>query len=166
VRDRFDQPVSGATVTIVWNNSPLILQEDGTSGTYRAQQNGSGSGTLELTVEKDSLYVRGVRLGNIGIQAILEPQHDDTVLADQPLPVRWASDTQAPFASLFTRDESFEVTDNGEFVIPDNLNPARSNQTVTLERYNEVQISGGLRGSYFRMEVQTTSPTFQVISGG
>ena len=29
VHDRFDQPVSDATVRIVWNNSPLTLVEDG-----------------------------------------------------------------------------------------------------------------------------------------
>ncbi len=166
VLDRFDQPVSDADVTIFWNYSPVSLVEEGTSGTYSAELNGSGSGTLVLTVEQDSLYVRDVTLGNIGIHAILEPRGGDTVPANSALPVRWVSDVDAPFATLSTRDESFEVMDGGEFVIPDSLNPARSNQWVTLLRYNEVQISGGLRGSYFRMEVRTTSEPFVVSDGG
>lgn len=167
VLDRFDQPVSDADVTIVWNNTAVSLVEEGTSGTYKAELNGSGSGTLVLNVEKgDSLYVRDVKLGNIGIHAILEPQGGDTVLADSALPVRWVSDVDAPFATLSTRDDSFQVMDSGEFVIPGSLNQARSSQWLTLMRYNEVQISGGLRGSYFRMEVRTTGESFVVRDPG
>ena len=164
VRDRFDQPVSGAEVTIVWNYASLRLLEQDSSGTYTAQLSGSGSGTLELSVQKDSMYVRDVTLGNIGIHAILSPEADDTVPANAPLPVSWVSDVEAPFAILSTRDESFEVFDRGEFVIPDSLNGARPNQYVELLRYNEVQLSGGLRGSYFRVEIRTRTGEF-VVSG-
>jgi hypothetical protein len=167
VLDRFDQPVSDADVTIVWNYTSLSLVEEGTSGTYTAELNGSGSGTLVLNVEKgDSLYVRDVKLGNIGIHAILDPQGGDTVAADSALPVRWVSDVDAPFATLSSRDDSFQVMDSGEFVIPDSLNQARSSQWLTLLRYNEVQISGGLRGSYFRMEVRRASDSFVVRDPG
>lgn len=162
VLDRFDQPVSGADVTIIWNNSALGLVEEDSTGTYRAQLSGAGSGTLMLSVEKDSMYVRDVSLGNIGIHAILTPEAGDTVSASGPLAVTWVSDVQAPFAELSTRDGEFEVQDVGAFSIPDSSNVARSNQRVELERYNEVQLSGGLRGSYFRMEVTTRTGDFVV----
>jgi hypothetical protein len=163
VRDRDGQPVSGADVTIEWNNAPLRLLEVDSTGDYAAELSGSGSGTLRLTVEKDSMYVRGVALGNIGIHAIVEPQANDTVPADVSLPIHWVSDTEAPFASLSTRDEEFEVLDKGAFVVPDSMNPARSSQWIELTRYNEVLLAGALMGSYFRMEVETRVEPVRVI---
>jgi hypothetical protein len=154
VRDRDNQPVSGADVTIEWNYSPIQLTESGDPGIYTAELSGPGSGPLKLHVEKDGMYVRDVVLGNIGIHAITEPEPHDTVPANAPLRVRWVSDTEAPSAALFTRGEYFEVPDQGEFVIPASQNPASSDQYIELERYNEVQLSGGLPGSYFLMEVE------------
>jgi hypothetical protein len=154
VRDGADDPVSEADVTIEYNNSRVILQESGDPGVYTAERSGAGSGDLKLEVVKDDMYVREVRLGNIGIHAILEPQPNDTVPANQPLTVRWASDRAAPFAELFSRDFDFEVADIGEYVVPGEANGPRSNQYIEIERYNEVRITGGLSGSYFRMEVE------------
>jgi len=154
VLDGDNQPVSGAAVTIEWNHGPIGLTESGDPGIYVAQFAGSGAGPLKLHVEKDGMYVRDVVLGNIGIHAIIEPEPHDTVPANAPLRVRWVSDSEAPSAALFTGDAYFDVSDQGEFVIPAGQNPARSSQYIELERYNEVQLSGGLPGSYFLMEVE------------
>ncbi|KPK81418.1 MAG: hypothetical protein AMS25_06550 [Gemmatimonas sp. SM23_52] len=157
VSDRDAEPVSGADVSIEGDFATLDVQETGTAGFYRAELSGAASGALRLRVQKDTLYVRGVVLGNIGIHAILEPQAHDTVPANQPLFVRWVSDREAPYARLTTRDAVFEdLPDQGEFLVPGDQNPPRSNQRYQLLRYNEVQISGGLRGSYFRMDVWRT----------
>jgi hypothetical protein len=151
---RDGEPVTGADVTVEGNFAPISLQESVSEGSYSADLTGAASGTLRLTVDKDSMYVRDVVLGNIGIHAFVAPEAQDTVLANVPLIVRWVSDREAPFATLTTRDETFyNVADAGEYVVPDSLNPPRSNQRFELLRVNEVQIAGGLRGSYFRMEV-------------
>jgi hypothetical protein len=153
VSDRDGEPVSGAEVVIEGNFSPLELSED-SPGTYTAEFAGAASGTLTLRVEEAGTYVREVVLGNIGIHAFIEPSVNDSVPADVDLLVRWASDSEAPFARLTTRDAGFDVEDTGRFVVPDSLNSPRSSQRFELLRYNEVQIAGGLRGSYFRMEVR------------
>lgn len=154
VRDGANDPVSGAEVTIEYNYSRITLPESGSPGVYAAERSGAGSGDLRLEVVKDDMYVRGVTLGNIGIHAILEPQPNDTVPANQPLSVRWASDRQAPFAQLSSRDYDYEVADIGEYVVPGEANEPRSSQWIEIERANEVLITGGLSGSYFRMEVE------------
>jgi hypothetical protein len=156
VSDRNQEPVSEAEVVIEGGFAAMTLEE-GSEGFYSAEFTGAASGTLKLRVQKDTMYVRDVVLGNIGIHAILEPEDSDTVPAGVPLVVSWVSDREAPFARLSTRDATFEnVPDMGEFTIPDDENPARTNQRVELLRFNEVQIAGGLRDSYFRMEVKRT----------
>jgi hypothetical protein len=163
VRDESNDPVSGADVTIVYNHSTVTLQETGDPGVYTAQRSGAASGDLRLEVVKDDMYVRNVTLGNIGIHAILEPQPDDTVPANQPLTIRWASDREAPFAQLTSRTFDFEVADDGEFVVPADDNDPRTNQWIEIERSNEVMITSGLSGSYFRMEVQARIEDVTVI---
>ena len=99
--------------------------------------------------------MHGIVLGNIGIHTFTAPQPGDTVEAQTPLVVRWFRDSEAPMARLSTRDITLnDVPDTGEFILPDSLNPARSNQRFELVRSNEVQIAGGLRGSFFRLEVR------------
>lgn len=154
VRDGSNDPVSGADVTIVWNRSSVTLQESGTAGVYTAAVSGAASGDLKLDVVKDNMYVHDVTLGNIGIHAILEPQPNTTIPANQPLNVRWVSDREAPTASLFSPDYDFDVADTGEYVVPGDENVPRSSSWIELERYNEVTITGGLSGSYFFMEVE------------
>lgn len=163
VHDESNDPVSGADVTIVYNRSTVTLQESGEAGVYTAERSGAASGDLRLEVVKDNMYVRGVRLGNIGIHAILEPQPDDTVPGNQPLTIRWASDTQAPFAQLSSRTFDFEVADDGEFVVPADDNDPRTNQWIEIERSNEVMITSGISGSYLRMEVQARIEDVTVI---
>jgi hypothetical protein len=154
VSDATGAPVSGATVTIVWNRSTVTVPESGTPGIYEALVTGAASGDLKLDVVKDDMNVRDVVLGNVGIHAILEPQEDATIPANQPLTVRWASDLEAQSASLFSPDWDFDVEDNGEFVVPGSEMGATSSTWIELERYNEVEITGGLSGSYFRLEVE------------
>jgi hypothetical protein len=166
LEDRDDLPVSEASVVIEGNFQPITLEETATAGTYYGELTGAASGALGLSVEKDGMYVRDVRLGNIGIHAILEPEIHDTVPANVPLMVRWVSDREAPFARLSTRDHGFDVLDNGEFVIPAADNDPRSNQRFELLRWNEVQIAGGLRSSYFKMEVRGAVDSVAVLSGG
>jgi hypothetical protein len=154
VDDATGAPVSGATVTIVWNHSTVTVPESGTPGIYEALVTGAASGDLKLDVVKDDMYVRDVVLGNVGIHAILEPQPDQTIPANQPLTVSWVSDLEAQSASLFSPDWDFTVEDNGEYVVPADQNDPRSSSWIELERYNEVEITGGLSGSYFLLEVE------------
>jgi hypothetical protein len=154
VDDATGAPVSGATVTIVWNRSTVTVPESGTPGIYEALVTGAASGDLKLDVVKDDMYVRDVVLGNVGIHAVLEPQPDETIPAGQPLTVRWASDLEAQSASLFSPDYDFTVEDNGEFVVPGEDVLPHSSTWIELERYNEVEIAGGLSGSYFKLEVE------------
>ncbi|MGD2215434.1 MAG: hypothetical protein PVJ64_01705 [Gemmatimonadales bacterium] len=154
VEDGSGAPVSGATVTIVWNRSTVTLQEGGAAGVYTAAVTGAAAGNLELDVVKDDMYVQDVVLGNIGIHAVLEPQPDETIPANQPLTVRWVSDLEAQSASLFSPDWDFDVEDNGEFVVPGDANVPASSTWIELERYNQVEITGGLSGSYFLLEVE------------
>ncbi|NIR45597.1 MAG: hypothetical protein GWN99_14370 [Gemmatimonadetes bacterium] len=163
VFDSSNQPVSDAEVTVVWNNTPVLVPETSTSGFYLAQVSGAGAGPARLSVEKDSMYVRDVVLGNIGIHAVLTPAAGDTVAANEPLSVTWVSDFQAPYAELLTLDEFFEVQDVGSYSIPANRNDViRSNQRIEIERQNEVEVTGGLSGSYFRLEVESYSGVFVV----
>jgi hypothetical protein len=154
VDDATGAPVSGATVTIVWNRSTVIVPESGTPGIYEALVTGAASGDLRLDVVKDDMYVRDVVLGNIGIQAVLEPLEDATIPANQDLTVRWVSDLEAQSASVFSPDWDFTVEDDGEFVVPAADNVPRSSTWIELERYNEVDIAGGLSGSHFKFEVE------------
>lgn len=154
VSDATGADVSGATVTVVWNRSTITLQETGTAGTYTGAVTGAASGELKLDVVKDDMYVRDVVLGNVGIHAILEPQPNETLPAGQPLTVRWVSDLVAQSASLFSPDWDYTVDDNGEFVVPGNQMTATSSTWIELERYNEVDIAGGLSGSHFKFEVE------------
>ncbi|UCC73260.1 MAG: hypothetical protein JSV86_01465 [Gemmatimonadota bacterium] len=154
VEDGSGAAVSGAIVTIVWDRETVTLQEGGTAGLYTAAVNGAASGDLKLDVVKDDMYVRDVVLGNIGIHEILEPQPDETIPANQPLTVSWVSDLKAQSASLFSPDWDFDVDDSGEFVVPADVNDPTSSTWIELERYNEVEITGGLSGSYFLLEVE------------
>lgn len=155
VRDRAGEPVLGADVTVEGNFTPLRLEDEESEGIYRSQLAGAASGALKLRVQKDDMFVRDVVLGNIGVHAFIEPDANDTVAAGESLMVRWLPDREAPFARLSTLDFNWaDIPDDGTFVVPDSMNPARSNQWIELLRSNEVQISGGLRGSYFRMEVR------------
>lgn len=153
VDDATGAPVSDATVTIVWNRSTVTLQETST-GVYEALVTGAASGDLRLDVVKDDMYVRDVVLGNIGIQAVLEPLEDATIPANQDLTVRWVSDLKAQSASLFSPDWDYTVEDNGEFVVPAAQVVPHSSTWIELERYNEVDIAGGLSGSHFKFEVE------------
>ncbi|NIN73306.1 MAG: hypothetical protein GTO46_15555 [Gemmatimonadetes bacterium] len=154
VEDGSGAPVSGAAVTIVWNRSTVTVPESGTPGIYEALVTGAASGDLKLDVVKDDMYVRDVVLGNIGIQAVLEPLPDATLPANEDLTVRWVSDLKAQSASLFSPDWDFDVEDNGEFVVPGAQVDPSSSTWIELERYNEVEIAGGLSGSYFKLEVE------------
>ncbi|MEE8520012.1 MAG: hypothetical protein V3S83_01530 [Gemmatimonadota bacterium] len=155
VSDREGEPVSGADVVIEGGFGPRTLSEGPTPGSYLGELSGAAWGTLRLDVERDTLFVHGIVLGNIGIHTFTAPQPEDTVEAQTPLVVRWFRDSEAPMARLSTRDVTLnDVPDTGEFILPDSLNPARSNQRFELVRSNEVQIAGGLRGSFFRLEVR------------
>lgn len=156
VSDREGEPVGGAQVIIEGGFGPITLTETDV-GDYRSELTGAAWGTLSLRVEKDSMFVRDVVLGNIGIHTFISPQPADTVEADAPLMIRWFRDAQAPVARLSTRDVTLNnIVDSGEFVLADSLNPERSSQRFELLRSNEVQISGGLRSSYFRIEVRNS----------
>ncbi|UCC81654.1 MAG: hypothetical protein JSW46_11615 [Gemmatimonadota bacterium] len=165
VEDATGAPVSGATVTIVWDRSTVTVQESGTPGIYEAEVTGAASGDLKLDVVKDNMYVHDVVLGNVGIHAILEPQPGATIPANQDLTVRWASDLKAQSASLFSPDWDFDVEDNGEFVVPGAEVDASSSTWIELERYNEVEITGGLTGSYFELEVEYRVEDLTIATG-
>ncbi len=133
-------------------------------GSYRLDLDAAAWGTLRLDVTKDDMFVRDVVLGNIGVHDFITPKANDTLTAERPLEIRWFRDQEAPFVRISTFDFARgQLFDRGEFVIPDSLNPARENQRVEIFRSNEVQIAGGLRGSFFRMEVTNSVQPVAVL---
>ena len=154
VWDSEGQRVTDADVVIEGGFGPRQLTPNSFTGRFEGELTGAAWGTLRLNVERDGEFVRDVVLGNIGIHVFTSPEAGDTVSADAPLTLRWFRDSPAPTVWLSTSDVFLEdLADTGEFVLPDSLNPTDLDQWFQLERRNEVQIAGGLNGSYFRMEV-------------
>ena len=157
VRDAQSLPVSGANVTV--RNTSLgsvtLTENPSGSGLYLATRPTFPSTDFTLDVVRGADNVRGVVLGNPGVHTITLPARNSTVAANQPLNVRWTVPSQALSAELETRDYgTIEIADNGAHTVPAADNPARTDQRVRVNRFNELDMAGGLPGSRLRVEVR------------
>ncbi|MGQ0714778.1 MAG: hypothetical protein ACT4PJ_13765 [Gemmatimonadaceae bacterium] len=159
VRNAQALPVSGATVTV--RNSMLgsvtLSETAAGSGVYGATRPVFPSTDFTLDVVRAGDNVRGVVLGNPGAHVITAPAQNSTVAAGQPLTVTWSRPSQALLSEIETRDfGTREIPDNGTYTIPGADNPARTDQRIRLNRFNQIDIAGGLPGSRMRVEVRRT----------
>ncbi len=158
VRDGAGARVSGASVTI--QNAVLgvlVLNETGVgTGDYFASRLDFPSGDFQLDVARGADNVRGVILGGPGVHAITSPTTGSTAVAGQPMVVRWSVPSRAKTAEVENRDFGpFAVPDTGAFTIGGAFNPSRPDQRISVSRYNEVDIAGGILGSRMRVTVKT-----------
>jgi hypothetical protein len=167
VQDRLGNKVSGATVTIVnqtWG-SVAVAETAAGSGDYRKTQPSFPLGDFALTVtcapctvaQAPSITgsIQGVVLGGPGVFAITYPKAGVAVPAAQPLVVSWTTPIQAASATLTTGNFGpVAAADTGTYTIPGTSNPAATNQSLNIARYNEVAIAGGLFGSRMRVIVE------------
>lgn len=159
VRDAQGLPVSGATVTT--RNQTLgsvsLAENPAGSGVYLATRPSFPSSDFTLDVVRGTDNVRGVVLGNPGVHTITAPARNGTVAANQPMAVTWTFPSQALSAEIETRDYgTIDIADSGTHTIPAASNPARADQRVRLNRFNEIDMAGGLPGSRLRVEVRRT----------
>ena len=161
LQDGLGNPVSGATVTI--QNSAtgtLTLAEGlpGNPGAYLISGSGAPTGDFRLDVTRGADNVRGVVVGGPGAHTILTPMQHDTVAAGDSLLTRWSVPIRAQSVVIETRntDPPIATADDGSFWIPAIANPARIDQRLRIYRTNEVNVAGGLSGSWFRVSVRQT----------
>lgn len=157
VRDGAGNRVSGATVTIRNRNAGTIaLAETGIgTGDYAASRLDFPNGDFQLDVVRGTDNVRGVVLGGPGIHRITAPATGSTAPAGQPMLVRWTVPSISKVAVVRNDDFGpFVVPDTGAFAIGGAFNPANSAQIVTVLRYNEVDVAGGILGSRLRVTVE------------
>ncbi len=161
VRSGAGSPVSGATVTISngsFGGGKITLPETGTgTGDYLLTGNTFPAGDFRLDVVQGTNNVSGVVVGGPGVHNITTPVKNDTVLATQPLLVRWTVPSKAKSAEVQTRDFGpITLPDTGAYQIAVVNNPVRANQRIRVHRFNEVDIAGGLPGSRLRVTVRKT----------
>lgn len=159
VEDALGNPISGATVTIRNGNigTTNLLEDGAGSGQYTATVNSFPSGDFRLEVVRGTDTVEGVVVGGLATHTITSPLQNATVPANQALRVTWNRPSEAAGADLETQSFSANgIPDTGEYTIPANQNPARSDLRIRLWRYNQVQIAGGLAGSHLKLEIRNT----------
>ena len=157
LRDATGNQISGATVTIKNRNAGTIpLAETGTgSSSYFSSRLDFPNGDFQLDIVRGADTVRGVVLGGPGVHNITAPTTGSSSVAGQPMTVRWTVPSMAKIAVVENDDFGpFAVPDTGAFTIGGSFNPANSSQIVTVSRYNEVEIAGGLPGSRLRVTVE------------
>jgi hypothetical protein len=158
VRDAAGARVSGASV-IIQNVAlgVLTLAETGVgTGDYFASRLDFPGGDFQLDVVRGSDNVRGIVLGGPGVHAISSPTSGSSATADQSMVVRWNVPSRAKMTEVENRDFGpFAVPDTGAFTIGGAFNPARPDQEITVSRYNEVDIAGGILGSRKRVTVES-----------
>lgn len=162
VRNGAGSPVSSATVTIsngAFAGGKITLPETGTgTGDYLLTGNTFPSGDFRLDVAQGTNTISGVVVGGPGVHNIITPVKNDTVVAAQPLLVRWTVPSKAKSAELESRDFGpVTLPDSGSYQIPGGAdNPARADQRIRVHRFNEVDMAGGLIGSRLRVTVRKT----------
>lgn len=157
LRDAAGNRVSGATVTIKNRVAGTItLAETGAgTGSYFDSRLDFPAGDFQLDVVRGTDNVRGVVLGGPGVHTITAPTTGSTAVAGQPMTVRWSVPSMAKVAVVENDDFGpFAVADNGTYTIGGAFNPANSSQVVTVSRYNEVDVAGGILGSRLRVTVE------------
>ncbi len=159
VRDGAGSPVSGATVTIsnLGFGAVALPETVANSGDYAATRSSFSGGDFALSVVRGQDEVRNVILGGPGVHSITAPVVNATVPGQQALTVTWSVPSQAQSAEIETRDYGpTMMADVGTFDIPAASNVTRSDQRIRLFRFNEVNLSGGLLGSRFRIKIRQT----------
>jgi hypothetical protein len=156
VKDGFGNNVSGATVGIanpsLTNGAITLVEANAGSGQYINSVAQIPSGDFSLTVTHPNGNVQGVVVGGPGMHTINAPTLNSSVAANQPLVVSWTTPAQAKQATIWTRDlNSVSMPDMGAFTIPAADNPPNASQRVFVERFNEVDMAGGLAGSRLRV---------------
>lgn len=153
VADTANRPVSGASVQVsLPSGMPVTLAEDPLSlGTYRASRAGFVAGTHTLSVTRGLDRVSGVRATAPMVHTITAPAANDTVSANQAVPVSWMRPTMAQEVSVESRDyvSPAPEADAGTSLVPAGGNPVRGDQRFRVHRLNRTLISGGRPGSRF-----------------
>ncbi len=171
IQDGAGNKVTGATVTVsnlTWGSVTLTETTPGASGDYRKTQLSFPSGDFGLSVSCNPCNVpaisttatitgniQGVVLGGPGPHTINYPRAGVAVPVSQTVAVSWTTPTQAASASITTNNFGpVLAADTGTYTIPGANNPASTNQTLNVQRYNEVAVAGGLFGSRLRVTVE------------
>ena len=163
VRDSVGNPVSGATVVISNQAWGLVtLAESGApSGQYVGSRVGFPPGDFALSVTALlasglSANVQNVVAGGPGVHAINGPAQNAVVPKDMPLQVSWTTPSQAMGVTIRTKNYGPAATsDTGTFTIPGPGNTANNNQSLTIARYNQVDMAGALSGSRLQVRVES-----------
>lgn len=163
VRDSAGSRVSGATVTITNQTWGVITLPENSppSGQYVGSRVGFPSGDFALNVAALlpsglSANVKDVVVGGPGVHGITAPAQNAVVPKNMPLQVSWTTPSQAMGVTVKTKDyPTAMAADTGTFTIPAALNPANNNQSLTVARYNQVDITGGVSGSRLRVTVES-----------
>jgi hypothetical protein len=149
LQDGLGANVSGATVTIhnaEFGDVPLVEASAG-SGKYVNSKAAISNADFGLDVSHPTGAVTGVVVGNPGMHVINAPQASGTVPAGA-LQVSWTTPTTAYSAAVETRDFGpAAAPDTGTYTIAAASNPPNSTQRLDVDRYNVVNIAGGLVGS-------------------
>jgi hypothetical protein len=160
-----------AVFSSTWGSITLIETTPGASGNYRKTQPSFPSGDFGLTVSCNPCNVpaisptatingniQGVVLGGPGPHTINYPRAGVAVPVNQAVAVSWTTPSQAASASISTNNFGpVLAADTGTYTIPGASNPASTNQTVNIARYNEVAVAGGLFGSRLRVTVEANA---------
>lgn len=159
LRDAQDNPISGATVTILNGALGAInLLEDGQgTGDYVATRNSFPAGDYRLDVVSGTDNVRGVVIGGMAAHAITSPSANDTIPANAQLVITWTRPSEAAGADVETQDYQVEgIPDSGTYTVPAVSNPPRDDGRIRIARFNRVDIAGGLFGSELKLKVRNT----------
>jgi hypothetical protein len=149
LQDGLGGNVSGATVTV--HNAGLgdvpLVESPAGSGNYVNSRAAMSTADFGLDVSHSSGAVTGVVVGNPGMHVVNAPQNGATVPAGA-LQVSWTTPSTAYSASVETRNFGpAAVPDTGTYTIAAASNPANATQRLDIDRYNVVNIAGGLVGS-------------------
>ena len=170
VKDGSGANVSAATVTVLNSSIPdgvvNLVEATAGSGRYSATVASYPTGDFHMNVVKGTDSVQGVVVGGPGMAAINAPAVSSTgtttVTANQDLAVSWTTPAVGKQVSVSTRDMSFTGPDLGAYTIVAAQNPARLNQRLRVDRFNEVEAAGGQVGSRLSVMYRVAIDPFNV----
>jgi len=159
--DKSSAHVAGAIVTVRDDASNAVFTLDDTGNSYRANIAGGYRRRLQLDISSGSDKLTA-KLEGPGPHFVSKPFEDQTIkLGGDPLTVEWAvSDgirAQGVAVSLDGSDYRGETThDDGSVDIPRELLRA-GDDTIHVERTNDVVLDGATPGSTFVMSYEASS---------
>jgi hypothetical protein len=168
VRDGAGNTVGGATVTVtngsLSGGSITLPQATPPTGAYTGSVAAFPSGDFRLDVVKGTDSVQGLVVGGPGMPTINAPVVSSTTpaTANQDLAVSWTTPAVAKQVTVSTRDMTFTGPDLGAYTIVAAQNPARVNQRLRIDRFNEVEAAGGLVGSRLSVMYRAAIDPFTV----